>query len=429
MDIKNYLIQNAEREKNNCISLLQTNLSEEDRKAVSEKLNSINAQIEDYKTLEDGENAKFDKALQEMNNKFAAISEKLSENNIKVKGVNVDFLDSDKAMKLYANSVRGCISKKGTFEGLWGESLKQNGITVSDATPAGAYTPTPVKSMIDSKFKEYGYVLDFLNVTGAKSYYARFTSADPDNVNARAKGFNSGTNKQLSGANKTKGQQTLELAGHLINSEALYKLVEISNRTIWEDDYKMLEFIVSELSKQVFYEIVRCITIGDGRAANSDDKVTSIVPVGRTTTDSFVTVYNSAQSTESALVYFMDHIVLPLYDGSDDLILFVGKNDANNLRKRLNPTGADPVYLPLDEVAKQMGLRAIITVPYLDATTAGGYRAVCLHGNKYSIVGDITPTLASFENFLQNSTYMRMELFIGGNVSGLDAAICAVNPS
>lgn len=420
MNIKDYLIAQAEREKKNCISLLQTNLSEEDRKAVSEKLNSIDAQIDDYKTLEDGEDAKFTQTVNEMNAKMAAISEKLCENGVRVKNVNESYLDSEKAINDFADSMRNAISRKGNFQENWNEKLHTNGITIAEGSEA-AYMPTPVKSLIAEKWKEYGRVLSYFRQTGAKSFYCRYNAQSQDSTDVRAKGFKSN-------ANKTKTEQSVTLAGKLLQSEYIYKMIGISNKTIWEDDRALIDWVVSELLKQWHYEVLRAILIGDGRSSSSDDKITTIESVVRSTTDTFATKFNTAQSTTPTIEFLMDNAVLPLYDGNDDLVLFVGKADANALRKRNNPTGADATYRALTDVAAEMGLREIVVVPYLDNTTESGPRAICMHTQQYAIVGSLSPQFSSFEEFTKNQVLMRVEIPVGGGLAAPDAAIFVMNP-
>jgi hypothetical protein len=109
------------------------------------------------------------------------------------------------------------------------------------------------------------------------------------------------------------------------------------------------------------------------------------------------------------------------------VILFVSKADFTAMRKFYTGTGATPTYMSAEDLARMIGVRRIVTVPYLTNVTSGEVRAIAVHAKKYFITGSLTPEFTSWESYNTNERYFRVEIPVGGNLGGLDAAVFAVN--
>jgi HK97 family phage major capsid protein len=421
MTAKEFIINDLQKEKDGYISMIRNNqLSDDERKILNDKIDALDSRIEAANKLDENDNVE-DK-FKSLNQKFDAIKEKLNSKGMKLEDVaEPSYLESKNAVHDFAEALRQAGQSKSRMSELWGASLSKNGIGYVAGTDMAAYLPAPVKGYIEDAWNEYGDVLREFNFTGAKAFYARYTAMEQDDEDVRAKGFKSGQNK-------TKLEQNVTLGAKLIQSEYVYKLIPISNKTIWEDDNALIQWVVNELMKQWNYEVLRAILIGDGRATTDDSHITSIEAIADVNNNNFVGVYSTAQgASESTIEFMVDHLIEPIHNGNDDVLLFVSKADFTAMRKFIPAAGATPTYMSAEDVAKMIGVKRIVTVPYLDNTTSGAVRAIAVHANKYAITGSITPEFLSWEEPLKNDRYFRVEIPVGGGIAGLHMAYVAKN--
>lgn len=425
MTTKEFILSDLNAEKENYISMIRNSeLTEDEKKVINSKIDAIDARIANAEKLTDEDNKKVDEAMKSLNSKFDAIKEKLSEKGVKVADVTNDsYLDSKNAVHDFADAMRNAKRNGSRFVDEWGKMLAKNSIGFNPAmtdVEKMAYMPTPVKGYIEDAWNEYADVLREFNITNAKSYMVRYTATDQDDYDVRAKGF-------ISNAKKTKVEQEVTLNAKLITSEYVYKLIPVSNKTIWEDDTQLIQWVMNELFKQWNYEVLRAILIGDGRQVSDDDHITSIVPITSHINDAHVVRYNTAQGAESTIEFMVDHLIDPIYNGNDDVILFCGKADFTAMRKFVGAQGATPTYLSAEDVARAIGVKRIVTVPYLNNTNSGEVRAIAVHAQKYAITGSLTPDFLSWEEPMTNERYFRVEIPVGGDVAGLNMAVFAEN--
>ena len=426
MNYKDFIVSDLTKEKENYISMIRNNdLSDEEKKVINAKIDAIDDRIANAQNIDAEDSRKLDETVKSLNSKFDAIREKLQEKGVSMPEVNKEdaYLNSKNAVHDFADAMRAAKRNGSRFSTEWGKILAKNGIGFNPAmtdVEKMAYMPTPVKSYIQDAWNEYGDVLREFNLTGAKAYFVRFNAVDQDDKDVRAKGYNRSIDK-------TKVEQEVTLNSLLIESDYVYKLIPVSNKTIWEDDTMLIQWVLDELLKQWNYEVLRAILIGDGRSSGDYDHINTIVPLTSHVNDSFVTVYQTAQGSETTLEYMMDHIIEPIHNGDDDVLLFVSKADFTAMRKFYAGTGATPTYMNSEDLAKMLGIKRIVTVPYLDNTTAGAVRAIAVHAKKYAITGSLTPEFLSWEEPMTNERYFRVEIPVGGNVAGLNMAVVAKN--
>lgn len=432
MNYKEFLVSDLQAEKDGYISTIRNNqLSDEERKVINEKIDALDARIKKANALEDDKATELDAQLKAMNNKFDAIKEKLNAKGVQMPEITNGYLDSKNAMHDFADAMRNAHSNHNKFSDEWGKMLSKNGIAFG-ADQAAAYLPTPVKGYIEDAWNEYGDVLREFAYVNAKAYYARYTATDQDDEDVRARGYQSyylteGDVPNYIATGMQKENQNISLAAHLIQSEYVYKMIPVSNRTIWENDSALIQWVMNELLYQWNYEVLRAILIGDGRSLSDPSHITSIAPITSHINDSFARRYNTAQGSESTIEFMVDHLIEPIHNGDDDVILFVSKADFTAMRKFYNGAGATPTYMSAEDLATMIGVRRIVTVPYLTNSSSGEVRAIAVHAKKYFITGSLTPEFTSWESYSTNERYFRVEIPVGGDLGGLEAAAFAVN--
>lgn len=431
MTAKEFIVNDLKAEKENYISMIRNNqMTDEERAVLNSKIDALDARIESANKLD--EDNKED-AFKSLNAKFEAIKEKLSDRGIKVADKSEGYLDSKNALHDFADAMRSAKTNHTSFTTEWNKYLSTNGVG-----PVGGmggdwtqFAPTPVKGYIEDAWNEYGDILKEFRLTGAKSYMVRANLIDQDGVGYAggvddiwANGWDSKVNA-TSPTNKTKKkEQTLTLDSFIIDSEFVYKLVPLSNKTIWDDDANLIQYVLDELLKQWNYTVLRAILIGDGRTG--DTAITSIAPIV-SHNDAYATQAPTQAANEGVMEYFVEKLIEPIHNGDDDILLFVSKADFTALRKYLPAAGATPTYMSAEDVAKMMGVKRIVTVPYLKANPATGeYRAIAVHAKKYFVTGSLTPEFLSWEEPMTNERYFRVEIPVGGNLGGLMAATYSV---
>lgn len=413
MTAKEFIVNDLVAEKNSLIETIRKNsLTDEERAVVNNKIDALESRIEAANALEDGDTGMAD-AIKSLNAKYDAVKEKMLEKGLNLPTVETGYLDSKNAVKDFAQSMRNAKTKNVRFSDEWNNVLSKNGITVGLGEEA--FLPTPVKGYIEDAWREYGDVLNEFFNTGAKAFYVRYTEQTQDSLDVRAKGYNPKTRK-----NKT--EQNVELSAFLIQSEYVYKLIPVSNKTIWEDDEMLIQWVLNELMKQWNFEVLRAILIGDGRTGA--EAINSIQPITLAVSSNFAKSINY-DSTKSLVEQIVEDMVEPIYNGENDVLLFCNKSVFSSLRKYVAASGATPTYRSAEEVAAMLGVKRIVTVPYMvkpeDATDTDVI-AIAVHAKKYAVTGSLTPDFYSWEDPLNNETYYRVEIPVGGALAGLNSA-------
>ena len=420
MTAKEFIINDLMAEKNSLIETIRKNsLNEDERELVNQKIDALDARIEAANKLDESGDKHLADDVKSLNSKFDAIREKMNEKGIVMNTNEDSYLSSKNSVHDFAEAMREAKTSNQKFSAVWGKKLSENGITVATGSEE-AFLPTPVKGYIQDAWEEYGDVLsEFMN-TGAKSYFVRYTSQDQDNDAVRAKGHNRSVQK-------SKAQQEVILSAFLIQSEYVYKLIPVSNKTIWEDDTMLIQWVLSELLKQWNYEVLRAILIGDDRSVSTVGHIECIESIltAVTTHTAFASSINYDSSKE-LIEQIVENMVEPIYNGDNDVILFCNKKVFTSLRKYVAGTGATPTYRSAEEVAAMLGVKRIVTVPYMvdpATATATDVVAIAVHGQKYAITGSLTPDFYSWEDPLNNETYYRVEIPVGGALAGLNSAV------
>ena len=392
-------------------------IAEEDRVILDEHIASLTETIEAIEALEDAAVSQevvdeLKSSLETLNETVQSIKEKLNQNkqeeNPTMENIENTYLKSKNAIHDFADAIRNT-RKPEEFANNWAEVLKTNGITVT-AGSEEAFLPQPVLDTItDIWDREAGWLKD-IHYTGAKRFYCRYNTSTQTDETSRAKGWKS----------STKATESLTVAAKLIEAQFIYKIMDIDNKTIWDNDENLINFVLEELVSQILWEIRKAILVGDGRANDSDYKIDKVEAIARTTTDAYVTV-----STETANGFLLDDLKAMMINlkkkEGRKVLVFMSETDLNTLERIQASEGSTPVYQPKDYVEAQLGENVeIITTDMLGDT----YKVIAFIPAEYYAVGDsiFNPRMNQWEDFMTNTQYWRFETVFGSSVRGLKSA-------
>ena len=401
---KSYL--QKEIAKNEAI-LTQNSLADDDRAVIEAAIASLNETMEAVDSAED--NTVVDElkvAVEELQLSLTAIKEKINQQKEEINEETEmeNYLQTKNAIKDFANVIRNSKSID-EFRNGWNSVLTTNGITI-EAGSELAYLPQPVLGRIQDIWDRNADWLRDLRNTGAKSYYVRVNTTEQDAEEARAKGWKQGD---------TKVAQQLTFAAKKVEAAFIYKLQEIDLKTKWDSDEDLINYVIDELVDQILYEEKRAILVGDGRANDSDYKITSFETIMKDTEDIYTNVIEAEE--DSFMIDNMVELVDSLHNPDGRRVfVFMNKADLRSLRRVAASESSTPVYLPVEQVAETIGASRIITTDLLEEGTA-----IAMIPEKYCLVGAniFSPEFMNFHDIYQNLDVYRMEIVAGGAIEGL----------
>ena len=391
--------------------MAQNELSEADRETMDAAIKNLEAIKEEMEASEDTNEEALEelkKAVEELQERLQVVSEKIIDSNKEIPEEMVqNFLQTNEAMHAFANAIRQSGSGA-QFKENWNKVLVENGIEFAENAEV-AYLPAAVKDMITDKWDRDASWLRDLRHTGAKRFYVRPNTSNQDDEGSRAKGWTKG---------KTKVSEELTFAAKLIEADFIYKLIEVDAKTEWnDDDNSLVRYVVDELGDQILYEIKRAILIGDGRANDSDYKITSFESIDRQATDTYVTVVagNASNHLIDEMVKGVNSIKNP---NAKPVFAFMNKTALTALRRFRASENATPMYLPVEQIAEQLGVAKIVETDLMS-----GNNAIFMLPDEYVLVGDpLAPAYMKDHQIYKNVNVYREELCVGGGVRGLASA-------
>lgn len=391
--------------------MAQNELSDADREVMDAAIKNLEAIKEEMEAAEETNPEALEelkKAVEELQEKLQVVSEKIIDSNKEIPEEMVqNFLQTNEAMHAFANAIRQSGSGA-QFRENWNKVLVENGIEFAENAEV-AYLPAAVKDMITDKWERDASWLRDLRHTGAKRFYVRPNTSNQDDETSRAKGWVKG---------KTKVSEELTFAAKLIEADFIYKLIEVDAKTEWnDDDNSLVRYVVDELGDQILYEIKRAILIGDGRADNSDYKITSFESIDRQATDNYVTVVagNASNFLIDEMVKTVNSIKNP---NAKPIFAFMSKAALTSLRRFQASENATPMYLPTEQIAEQLGVAKIVETELMS-----GNNTIFMLPDEYVLVGDpLAPAYMKDHQIYKNINVYREELCVGGGVRGLASA-------
>ena len=396
--------------------------AEADQRAVDEAVAEIDAMLEELRTAEDEHKAEeaLSKAADIIAEKLDALQERIDEvedaNKLQPKG-KTEYLKSKNSLHDFMSVIRSSNTPR-EFRRAWQRKLSENGIDVTTNNAEEFFMPDAVKGRIRDAWERNSNWLNALDNVGAKVFYARFNVSDQDTAKTSAHGWpNYPTDEEIA-AGKT--EQTIEMSGKKIEAQFIYKLISVSNKTIWDDDEALLNYVVDELFVAWRRAVSKAILVG------GDATITNVETINRLASDAFVTV--DTYDTNITMVENVIAAAESIITGEDtELFLFATKQDINELRKVVLSVGATPQYVPIDDIARSLGVTRVIETNLMDNTTSGAARFILLRPDMYTTTGSLNPEFASQEELRKNQVVYRVEVPFGGGISGLKAAAVLQN--
>ena len=405
-------IKNSIEEKQKLLTA--NSINDEDKALIQEQIDNLNSMIEKIDALEEGEQAneaieELKATVAEMGEKLQSINEKLQqkENNEDEEIENeMEYLKTKNSVSDFVNAIRN--SRNGDeLRANWGDMLVKNGISF-EQDEEFAYMPDYVKSRIEDLWEKGASWLADLNMTGAKRFVVRTNNSDKNEETSRAKGWKKGD---------TKVGQSLVFGAKTIDAQFLYKLIDVDKQTEWEDDGALLDYVLEELVNQLLTEERRAILVGDGRALDSDYKITSFEAIAKSSTDAWTTV------TTASADFLIDDIrtavdTIENEDGAA-VYMFISKADFRTLSRIQASETSTPVYLSDEQVAEMCGVTKIFKTDLVGGET--DYTALFMKPSAYALVGTnvLNPELTSQHNIYTNNTAFRVECPAGGGIAKL----------
>lgn len=400
--LKNFIQQEIDSKK----ALLTNEMSQEDKDFIQSAIDNLNS-LADQLDAETDENAleELKAAVEDLTEKMTAITEKVTQKTQETTmEQELNYLKTQNSVHDFANAIRNSRTAE-DFHKNWNEVLSTNGITITEGSE-DAFVPEAVKGMISDIWDKSADWLRELNNTGAKRFYCRYNTSDQTAENSRAKGWKKGD---------TKVGQTINVAAKLLEAQFIYKIQEIDLKTQWDSDEALINYVIGELVDQILYEIKRAILVGDGRANDSDYKISSFEAIAKSSTDAYTTV-TTASSTflVDDMRAMVDGIV---NDNNKPVYVFMSKADLRTLARVQASESSTPVYMSVEQVAEQIGATRIITTDLLGDT----YHAVAMIPSEYYLVGAniLNPVLYTWHEGYKNIDVWRYECVAGGGINGM----------
>lgn len=395
--------------------LAKNELSEEDKNSIEATIENLNNimdaldQVNDNAAIEELKNS-----LEELNQSIVAIKEKMNQTKDNVEEnkpeiMNENYLQSKNSVSDFLNVIR--TSRNGMdFSKNWRNKLAENSISFEEGAEY-AYLPQDVRSRIMDLWEKKADWLTSLKTINAKAYTCRYNQGDQDALESRAKGWRKGNKKK---------EQVITLTAKKVIPQFIYKIQVVDAETRFNDDGTLLNYLLEELVGQILYEEKRAILIGDGRDANSEDKISSIEPIYKgqgATTDNFTTIVN--RTATSFMLDDLHELVSKIKrEGDEDIVVFIATSAINEATRVAASDTSTPLYLEDEQLAAQIRARRIIVTDILDLA---GVTAIAMVLNKYVLVGEnvLNPQLFTQHDIWYNQDIFRFECPVAGAIEGL----------
>ena len=291
-----------------------------------------------------------------------------------------------------------------------------HGITSIDVLFPEAQTVTPTPATISRNMAWVDSVLNGVR----KSPFSRVKSAAINITadEARARGYIKGRQKveeQIAALHRTTDPQTI------------YKLQKLDRDDIIDiTDFDVVAWIKAEMRVMLNEEIARAILIGDGRSAESNDKIKEdhIRPVwSDNETYAVHTVVSSSLTGSAKAKAFIEAAIRARkeYKGSGSPTLYVGQELLTEMRL-IRDTQGYRLYKNDQELADELRVSKIVEVELFDdktRTVSGAQRelgGIIVNLNDYNVGANRGGEITLFDDFDIN--YNKYEYLIETRMSG-----------
>lgn len=325
------------------------------------------------------------------------------------KGTVVNYLDTPKALEDFADVlVAQAGAGAAAVREAWMDKLEANGVQMA-VTGADKLFPAPVVEAVESAFKAGGPIWNLVDKTGLDAYNTAW-----DTNTDGALGHQAG---------KDKKEATIAIENRILEGQYIYKYLTLDKETIRKNKStgSLLRYVLQELPKRIIASIERAIVIGDGLADTSDDKIKSFISVKADAKagNVFAKTYTpkSGESRRTAILNARD-----LIEAEGDVYIIAKRGYLTALKDERG-TDKHMLYTPGVNILEDLELAGKFTPQWFNDTNDAENDAYLVVFDKYKVVGD--QSIESYTNFAlkQNKHEYLQEIFAGGGLSGIAAAV------
>lgn len=325
------------------------------------------------------------------------------------KGAVVNYLDTPKALEDFADVlVAQAGAGAAAVREAWMDKLEANGVQMA-VTGADKLFPAPVVEAVESAFKAGGPIWNLVDKTGLDAYNTAW-----DTNTDGALGHQAG---------KDKKEATIAIENRVLEGQYIYKYLTLDKETIRKNKStgSLLRYVLQELPKRIIASIERAIVIGDGLADASDDKIKSFISVKADAKagNVFAKTYTpkTGESRRTAILNARD-----LIEAEGDVYIIAKRGYLTALKDERG-TDKHMLYTPGVNILEDLELAGKFTPQWFNDTNDAENDAYLVVFNKYKVVGD--QSIESYTNFAlkQNKHEYLQEIFAGGGLSGIAAAV------
>lgn len=325
------------------------------------------------------------------------------------KGTVVNYLDTPQALEDFADVlVAQAGAGAAAVREAWMNKLEANGVQMA-VTGADKLFPAPVVEAVESAFKAGGPIWNLVDKTGLDAYNTAW-----DTNTDGALGHQAG---------KDKKEATIAIKNRVLEGQYIYKYLTLDKETIRKNKSTgaLLRYVLQELPKRIIASIERAIVIGDGLDDSSDDKIKSFVSVKADAKagNVFAKTYTpkAKESRRTSILNAMD-----LIEAEGDVYIVAKRGYITSLKDERGGDG-HMLYTPGVNILEDLELAGKITPQWFNDTNDADNDAYLVVFNKYKVVGD--QSIESYTNFAlkQNKHEYLQEIFAGGGLSGIAAAV------
>lgn len=325
------------------------------------------------------------------------------------KGTVVNYLDTPQALEDFADVlVAQAGAGAAAVREAWMDKLEANGVQMA-VTGADKLFPAPVVEAVESAFKAGGPIWNLVDKTGLDAYNTAW-----DTNTDGALGHQAG---------KDKKEATIAIENRVLEGQYIYKYLTLDKETIRKNKStgSLLRYVLQELPKRIIASIERAIVIGDGLADSSDDKIKSFVSVKADAKagNVFAKTYTpkTGESRRTAILNARD-----LIEAEGDVYIIAKRGYLTALKDERG-TDKHMLYTPGVNILEDLELAGKFTPQWFNDTNDAENDAYLVVFNKYKVVGD--QSIESYTNFAlkQNKHEYLQEIFAGGGLSGIAAAV------
>lgn len=325
------------------------------------------------------------------------------------KGTVVNYLDTPKALEDFADVlVAQAGAGAAAVREAWMDKLEANGVQMA-VTGADKLFPAPVVEAVESAFKAGGPIWNLVDKTGLDAYNTAW-----DTNTDGALGHQAG---------KDKKEATIAIENRVLEGQYIYKYLTLDKETIRKNKStgSLLRYVLQELPKRIIASIERAIVIGDGLVDTSDDKIKSFISVKADAKagNVFAKTYTpkSGESRRTAILNARD-----LIEAEGDVYIIAKRGYLTALKDERG-TDKHMLYTPGVNILEDLELAGKFTPQWFNDTNDAENDAYLVVFDKYKVVGD--QSIESYTNFAlkQNKHEYLQEIFAGGGLSGIAAAV------